>query len=272
MDKKREIIHTVDKIASDVIELGKKIFGFSELSYEEYKSSEALKSFLKASGFEVVSPAIEELPTSFIASYGNSGPKIALMAEYDALPEIGHACGHNLICTTSIAAAIALKESGAIEETGGSIVVVGCPAEERGGAKRVLVEKGVFDDMSAALIIHPASMSTGFDISYALKTFSIEYFGKPAHAAADPAKGVNALDAVIQMFNGISALRQQLPEKVRIHGIITNGGQSFNTIPDYTAAEIGIRALSIEEVDVVSEKFRKIVQARGVGYKAVISS
>ena len=261
MDKKREIIHTVDKIASDVIELGKKIFGFSELSYEEYKSSEALKSFLKASGFEVVSPAIEELPTSFIASYGNSDPKIALMAEYDALPEIGHACGHNLICTTSIAAAIALKESGAIEETGGSIVVVGCPAEERGGAKRVLVEKGVFDDMSAALIIHPASMSTGFDISYALKTFSIEYFGKPAHAAADPAKGVNALDAVIQMFNGISALRQQLPEKVRIHGIITNGGQSFNTIPDYTAAEIGIRALSIEEVDVLSKKFKKIVEA-----------
>ncbi len=142
---------------------------------------------------------------------------------YDALPEIGHACGHNLICTTSIAAA-ALKNSGAIDEAGGAVVVGGLSSGRKGRSKRVLVEKGVFDDMSAALIIHPASMSTGFDISYALKTFSVEYFGKAAHAAADPAKGVNALDAVIQMFNGISAMRQQLPEKVRVHGIITNGG------------------------------------------------
>lgn len=261
MKNRAAIIESVDLISADVVGLAKRIFEFSELSYEEYKSAETLIDFLKDKGFSVESPAIEELPTSFIASYGGSGPRVAVMAEYDALPEIGHACGHNLICTTSIAAAVALKDSGAIDNAGGTVVVVGCPAEERGGAKRVLVEKGVFDDMSAAIIIHPASMSTGFDISYALKTFSVEYFGKAAHAAADPAKGVNALDAVIQMFNGISAMRQQLPEKVRVHGIITNGGQSFNTIPDYSSAEIGIRALTMEEVDEVSEKFRRVVEA-----------
>ncbi|MDD3461021.1 MAG: M20 family peptidase, partial [Mesotoga sp.] len=115
MKNRAAIIESVDLISADVVGLAKIIFEFSELSYEEYKSAETLIDFLKGKGFSVESPAIEELPTSFIASYGSSGPRVAVMAEYDALPEIGHACGHNLICTTSIAAAVALKNSGAID-------------------------------------------------------------------------------------------------------------------------------------------------------------
>lgn len=259
MDKNK-IIENVDSISNEAISLAKEIFEYSELSHEEFKSANALVNYLEAGGFKVERPAIEELPTSFLASIGQGRPYIALMAEYDALPDIGHACGHNLIGTASVAAAMAIKNSELLEEIEGTVFVVGCPAEEHGGAKRDLVNGGVFDYMDLGLIIHPASMSTGFDIAYALKTFKIEYFGKSAHAAADPAKGINALDAVIQMFNSISALRQQLPEKVRIHGIITNGGQSFNTIPEYASAEIGIRALTMEEVDSVKSKFEKLVE------------
>ena len=258
---REKIENRVDAISNEIIGLAKEIFDFSELSHEEYRSADALVKYLEEKGFEIVRPAMESLPTSFIAKTGHGRPHIALMAEYDALPKIGHACGHNLICTSSIGAAVAVKDSGLLDRVEGTVYVVGCPAEEHGGAKRELVAGGVFKDMDLGLIIHPASMSTGFDIAYALKTFKIEYHGKPAHAAADPAKGVNALDAVILMFNGISALRQQLREKVRVHGIITNGGQSFNTIPDYASAEIGIRALTMAEVDEVVGKFKNIVQA-----------
>lgn len=270
MDKKK-IIENVNKISSETIELAKEIFEYSELSHEEFKSAASLVNYLEKNGLRVEKPAMKELPTSFIASIGKGRPYIALMAEYDALPEIGHACGHNLIGTASITAAVAIKNTGLLDEVEGTVFVVGCPAEEHGGAKRDLVNGGVFDDMDLGLIIHPASMSTGFDIAYALKTFKIEFFGKSAHAAADPAKGINALDAAIQMFNSISALRQQLPEKVRVHGIITNGGQSFNTIPDYSSAEIGIRALTMEEVDSVKSKFEKLVEgaalATGCSFK-----
>jgi amidohydrolase len=132
--------------------------------------------------------------------------------------------------------------------------VVGCPAEERGSAKKTLVQAGVFDDIDAALIIHPASMSTGFDIAFALQRYQIEFFGKSAHAAADPVQGINALDAIISFFNGLGMMRQQLPEKTRLHGIIKNGGQSFNTIPEYTSAEIGVRALRLDYVEELVKK------------------
>lgn len=254
---KDKISKTIDLMKDHLIELAKKIFEFSELSYQEFKSSQLLADFLEQNGF-FVERKVANLETAFIATTGHGKPKIALLAEYDALPSIGHACGHNMIGTMSCGAAVGLKKT--FKDLPFTLVVVGCPAEERGAGKKDLIKAGIFKDIDIAMMIHPASMSTGFDIAYAIRRYKIEFFGKSAHAAADPAKGINALDAMILLFGSIGLLRQQLPEKVRIHGIITNGGQSFNTIPDYTSAEIGLRALRIEEVNFLEQKLKNLVQ------------
>lgn len=254
---KNKISEAIDLLKDQLIDLGKEIFKFSELSYQEFKSSQLLADFLQESGF-CVQRKVGSLETAFIATAGSSKPKIALLAEYDALPAIGHACGHNMIGTMSCGAAVGLKK--ALEKLPFTLTVIGCPAEEHGAGKKDLIKLGVFKDIDVAMMIHPASMSTGFDIAYAIRRYKIEFFGKSAHAAADPSKGINALDAMVLLFSSIGLLRQQLPEKVRIHGIIINGGQSFNTIPEYTSAEIGLRALRIEEVDLLEQKLRNLVQ------------
>ncbi len=240
-------------------QLAKAIFNFNEIAFQEERSSKALAAYLENAGFEI-SRGQAGMNTAFIAKYGSGSPCIALMGEYDALPEIGHACGHNMIGTISAGAAVALKESGIPEQGKGTLLFIGCPAEEHGGGKILLVKAGIFEDVDAALIIHPTNISTGYDISYAIKCFFVEFFGKGAHAAAGPYKGVNALDAMIAFWNGVSLMRQQMMERTRIHGIIVNGGQSFNTIPDYTKAEMGIRALLMEEVDELSKKMTAIAE------------
>ena len=250
---REQIIQKVDQIADELIELAKTIFEYRELAFEEFHSSEALMNYLEKKGVSVESNTAN-IETAFLATYGTGNPHIALLCEYDALPEIGHACGHNMIGVISVGAAVAQVLAGVFEQYSGTIAVVGCPAEERGSAKRTLVQAGVFHDIDIALIIHPASMSTGFDIAYALQRYQIEFFGKSAHAAADPVQGVNALDAMISFFSGLGLMRQQLPEKTRMHGIIKNGGQSFNTIPEYTCAEIGVRALRLDNVKQLVKK------------------
>lgn len=257
---KDTIAQAIDSMEKELVSMAKKIFKLAELSYEEVESSKLLAEFLKKNGFSV-RRNIPKLKTAFVARAGEGKPKIALLAEYDALPEIGHACGHNMIGVMSCGAAVGLKK--ALGELPFTIVVVGCPAEERGAGKKDLIKAGVFQDVDAAMMIHPASMSTGFDISYAIKRYKVEFFGKSAHAAADPASGKNALDAMILFFNAIGLWRQQLPEKVRIHGIITNGGQSFNTIPEYTSAEIAIRALRVEQLKGLEERIFSITYSAG---------
>lgn len=257
MNLKDKISEEIDLLKDDLVKIAKQIFELAELSYQEVESSQLLARFLRENGFSV-ELGTAGLETSFIAVAGRGKPKIALLAEYDALPSIGHACGHNMIGTMSCGAAVGLKK--ALEDLPFTLVVVGCPAEERGAGKKDLIRAGVFKDVDVAMMIHPASMSTGFDIAYAIRRYKIEFFGRSAHAAADPSKGVNALDAIVLLFSSIGLLRQQLPEKVRIHGIITNGGQSFNTIPEYTSAELGLRALKMEEVDSLEAKLRSLVQ------------
>lgn len=254
---KDKICEKIDFLKNELVKIAKTIFQIAELSHQEFRSSKLLADFLQENGFSVERKT-GGLETAFIATAGRGKPKIALLAEYDALPAIGHACGHNMIGTMSCGAAVGLKK--AFQDLPFTLVVVGCPAEEHGAGKKELIKAGVFKDVDVAMMIHPASMSTGFDIAYAIRRFKIEFFGKSAHAAADPAKGINALDAMVLLFSSIGLLRQQLPEKVRIHGIITNGGQSFNTIPEYTSAEIGLRALRIEEVDFLEQKLRSLVQ------------
>ena len=249
----------VDERASDLRRIAKEIFGCAETAFNEVRSSRILADYLEAAGFEL-SWGQAGIATAFTAKYGTGTPVVALMGEYDALPEIGHACGHNMIGTISAGAAVALKESGFPRPGSGTLLFVGCPAEEHGGGKVLLTRAGVFDAVDAALIIHPTNISTGFDISYAIKCFFVEFFGKGAHAAAGPHKGVNALDAMIAFWNGISLMRQQITERTRVHGIILNGGQSFNTIPDYTKAEMGLRALLMEEVMELEKKMISVAE------------
>ena len=254
---RERILNSIDVMSGELISIAKLIHTWAELSFEEKKSSQLLANFLADNGFKVEKP-IAGLRTAFKAEYGEGTPRIALLAEYDALPEIGHACGHNMIGTISAGAATALIKSRVLENIPGTVVIFGCPAEEHGAGKKQIIDAGCFEDIDAAMMIHPASMSTGFDIAYAIKAFTVEFFGKSAHAAADPQSGINALDAMVLVFNALAFLRQQLSEKVRVHGIITNGGQSFNTIPEYTRAEIGLRALTMAEVDELETKLRKI--------------
>ncbi len=271
MTYKQALQKSIDDLSVELVNIAKKIFRYKEIAYKEYRSAKELSDFLERKGFQV-SKNVAGLETAFVAKYGSTPPHVALLAEYDALPGLGHACGHNLIGTISVGAAVALKESGILEHRG-TISVVGSPAEEAGGGKVALLRHGVFDDVDVAMMIHPASMTTGFDIAYAIDEFKVEYFGKASHAASAPEKGVNALDAMINAFVGIGLLRQQLPENVRIHGIITNGGQASNIIPEYTKAEIGVRALERKELDKVVEKFKAVLKgaAKSTGCRLKIT-
>lgn len=244
---KDKVAAVVDARSDSLKSLAREIFSYEETAFQEVRSSRALADYLEKAGFEV-EWGMAGMETAFVARYGRGRPHIGLMGEYDALPEVGHACGHNMIGTISAGAAVTIKESGCLEGREGTILFLGCPAEEHGGGKVLLDGAGAFNGLDAAMIIHPASTSTGYDISFAIKRLFVEFFGKAAHAAAAPQKGVNALDAMLSFFNGIALMRQQMTERTRVHGIILNGGQSFNTIPDYTKAEMGIRALRMEEV------------------------
>ncbi|RRD66007.1 amidohydrolase [Fretibacterium sp. OH1220_COT-178] len=269
---KDKIVAAIDAHANDLKDLARAIFSYEETAFQEKRSSKALADYLRRAGFEVEwGPA--GLETAFVAKFGRGRPHIGLMGEYDALPEVGHACGHNMIGTISAGAAAAVKASGCLEGREGTILFLGCPAEEHGGGKVLLAEAGVFDGLDAAMIVHPTSISTGYDISFAIKRLYVEFFGRAAHAAAAPHKGINALDAMIAFFNGVALMRQQTTERTRIHGIILNGGQSFNTIPDYTKAEMGIRALRMEEVLELEERLAAVAEgaARAAGCTAKVT-
>jgi amidohydrolase len=256
---KDQVIHEIDKIKSDLHEISDYIFNNPETSFQEYKAVEALTGELERHGFKV-EKGVGGLETAFKASYSGAeqGPNIALLAEYDALPELGHACGHNIIGTSSIGAAIGLSKL--MGELGGTITVLGTPAEEGGGGKVIMINEGVFAGLDAALMIHPADYNMVQDISLANENLTLTFHGKSAHAAAFPEKGINALEGIIQTFNGINALRQHLKADARIHGIITKGGVASNIVPDLAQAVFSIRALSRAYLDEIVEKVENCIR------------
>ena len=221
-----------------------------ELNYEEHYSSNALAEFLEERDFRV-ERGVGGVETAFRATIpggGGDGPTIAVLAEYDALPEIGHGCGHNLIAMAAMGAALGLQASA--QDLPGRAVIIGTPAEEGGGGKIRLLEAGVFDGVDATLSSHPFSNRTlvpasavkGESWSLAMVGFRYMYHGRAAHAAAAPEAGVNALNAVIHLFTGIDALRQHLRDDVRIHGVITDGGLAPNVVPEFAAANFMLRS------------------------------
>lgn len=249
----------LDSHKNDFFEISTYIGENPELGHEEFKSAKVLSDKLTEHGFNL-EMGICDLPTAFEAVFdsGKPGPTIGFMCEYDALPEIGHACGHNLIGTMGIAAGIA--SSKVIQETGGKVIVYGTPAEETKGGKVTMAEQGVFDKLDVAMMVHPLHSNVKSGSSLAMDAIQFEFFGKPAHAAANPEKGINALDAVIQTFNGINALRQHVTSDTRIHGIIPEGGKAANVVPDYAVAQFYVRAKTRSYVNELVEKVKSIAE------------
>jgi amidohydrolase len=242
-------------VADELVATSRFLHQHPELAYEEREAAQRLTALLKARNFEVIEGA-GGLPTAFLARAGVERPSatIAFLAEYDALPSLGHACGHNLIAAGSIGAALALGPF--LTKLGGQVQVIGCPAEERGGGKIALVKAGLFAGVDAALLVHPSNRNEIFKCALAMRALQVEFFGKSSHAAAAPHLGINALDAVLLSFSNLNALRQQLRGDARIHGIITDGGRAPNIIPDYAAARFYIRAL---DLDYLHDLHRRVV-------------
>ncbi len=254
MWKDQAIAH-VDESRSLLIDVSKEMFDNPEVAFKEVKASRRLASELEKAGF-VVELGIAGLETAIRAVHPaeSEGPTIAILAEYDALPELGHACGHNLIGSAALGACLALGKIK--KDLPGKLIFLGTPAEEDIGGKIAMVEARVFDEVDAAMMFHP---SPGYTVvgrqGLALTEVKIEFHGRPAHAAASPEKGINALDAIIQTFNGINALRQHIKSMSRIHGVITHGGVKPNIVPDYAAADFYVRA---PEDDYCAELVKKL--------------
>lgn len=240
------INRTIDNHKKELIELSLKIHHKPEIAYQEHYACTELISFLATHRFTVKSP-ISGIDTAFVAEYKalKPGPVIAYIAEYDALPEIGHACGHNLIAMSACGAALGLQS--VIDSIGGTVRVVGTPAEEGGGGKIIMVNQGVFDDVDYAMMIHPATENLILRGGLATRNVTIEYWGKAAHSST-PEKGTNALNAVIQTFNLIDSSRALLPLQGNINGIIVKGGKAPNIITEHAICKFSIRAKNIDEL------------------------
>ena len=257
---KQHVIDEIETQKAELIAIADAIHANPEIAFEEYDAAELLSTTLEESGF-AVERGVGGLQTAFVATLqgARDGPTVAFLAEYDALPELGHACGHNLIGTAALGAGLAMKT--VMPGLEGAVQVIGTPAEERGGGKVILAGAGVFDRVDAAMMVHPSNHNMTRRTSLTSHKVIVEFVGKPAHAAASPDEGINALDAVIQTFNGVNAMRQHLRDDARIHGIITHGGRATNIVPDYAAAQFGIRAADVAYATQVIAKVRACAEA-----------
>ena len=243
----------VDRLRNRLAAISQAIHAYPETGGEESFASDLLAEELAAAGF-AVEKRFFNIPTAFHAVLAGKvrRPAVALLAEYDALPEIGHGCGHNIIGAAAVGAALALAPL--LSEIGGSIHVYGTPAEETNGAKVPLVAGGAFQDIDAAMMIHPSGLTVLSAPSLAMDAIEFSFQGRAAHAAAAPQEGINALDAVILTFNAINALREHVRPDVRIHGIITNGGVTPNIVPEEAVARFYVRAGNRKHLDQVVAK------------------
>ena len=257
---KNKVIIEIEKIKEMLWDLNDYIYNNPELGDKEFKAVEKLTSFLAEHSFNIET-GIANRETSFKAEFasGIEGPTIAYLCEYDALPGIGHGCGHNMIGTMGVGAGVALSK--VISEIGGKVIVFGTCAEESNGAKVDMAAQGVFDNVDVAMMVHPNNETCESGSSLAMEALQFDFFGKTSHAAFSPEKGINALDAVILTFNGVNALRQHVTPEVRIHGIISEGGLAANIVPDKAVAKFYVRAGKKKYLNEVVEKVKNI--ARG---------
>ena len=250
---KDAIGRAADGLADELESLSHRIHANPELGYQEVKAAGWLTEFLAAKGFKV-EKGVAGVETAFRATLEmGEGPTIAILCEYDALPGLGHACGHNVIAASGAGAGAALAAIRA-QLPKGRIQVIGTPAEEGGGGKLKLTEGGVFKDVDCAMMVHGFDRYVLHQDLLGIVRVNFDFSGKAAHASVDPWEGINALDAVIQTFNAISALRQQLRPDARVHGIITNGGMAPNIIPEAASATFYVRAATLDYMWEVCQK------------------
>lgn len=258
----KTLLSEAETLRPDAVRMLHAISGYAELGLEEFRTSRTLSGFLEKRGFRV-ERGIASMKTAFRAEFlfGRGKPAVALLSEMDALPGLGHACGHNVGGVSSACAAAAVAAFGAGRFRSGKIVVLGTPAEEMGYGKARMVEQGVFEGIDAAMMVHPSSRRHVAKGYLALHKIRFTYLGKASHAAAYPEHGINALDAVLLLFQGVAALRQHLPETVRVHGIVTEGGRAPNIIPERAQAYFYVRA---ENDAILADAVRRVKEcARG---------
>jgi len=253
------LIDEFAKIEQKLWDISDHLYENPELGDKEYQSMQLLIDFLSQNHFQVET-GISNRPTAFKAEFASekSGPTVAYLAEYDALPDVGHGCGHNLIAAMGVGAGVTLSQI--VKETGGKVVVIGTPAEETNGAKVDMSNEGVFDNIDVAMMVHAADQSYQSGSMSAMDAIEFAYTGKASHAAAKPEAGINALDSAIQLFNGINALREHLSSDIRIHGIITEGGQAANVVPEKAIASFYIRARERSHLNRVVEKVKNVAE------------
>jgi amidohydrolase len=255
---KDRISAEVDARAETLIEASHRIHEKPELLFEELFAADLLCDALEDAGLEVERGAYG-LDTAFAARAGSEGPTIAVLCEYDALPGIGHGCGHNIIATAGLGAGLAA--AALADEMGGRVVVLGTPAEEGGGGKIYMGEAGAFEGVDAALMVHPAGQDLVEMTVIAIATWEVEYFGRGAHAAAFPQLGRNALDAAVLGYNAVAALRQHILPHERIHGVFTKAGDKPNIVPDHTVAEWYVRSGTIASLQPLKERVLACLEA-----------
>jgi amidohydrolase len=249
---KDRIFSEVEKNKDGILAVSDYLMENPEIAMEERMAAARLAEYLRSEGFEV-EENLAGMATAFRATKKNGeGPKLAFLAEYDALPGYGHACGHNLIAAMSVGAGTALASI--LDTCQGEVSIIGTPGEEIGEGKPYLIEKGVFDGYDAAMMVHPFSSTCADPVVTTIGGYDFTFEGKTAHAGAKPFEGVNALDAVVMLYNGVSVLRQQLRDGTRIHGIVLDGGTVVNSIPDRCRIRLEVRARELDYYNEVAEK------------------
>lgn len=255
---KERLVAEVDRRAGLLVDASHQIHARPELGFEEVFAHGLLTDLIEADGLEPERGAYG-LPTAFAARAGEEGPTIAVLCEYDALPGIGHACGHNIIATAGLGAGLAAASLAS--ELGGRVVILGTPAEEGGGGKVLMMEHGALDGVDAAMMVHPAGADLRAMSAIAIQQVLVEYHGAAAHAAAAPHKGRNALDAAILGYNNVAALRQHIRPVERIHGVITDGGDKPNIVPAHAASHWYVRAANLRTLEDLKTRVLRCLQA-----------
>jgi amidohydrolase len=266
VDAKERVAAAVEAARDEILDLSHRIHADPEPAFEEHHASAWIAGILRRHGFDVEHPA-GRLATAIRATYrgrrAGDGPRVGILAEYDALPGLGHGCGHNTMAASGVGAAIAL--AAIADDLPGEIVFFGTPAEEAGSGKGIMIDDGLFDGVDAALMYHPCDRSHVESYPLASEDVTVVFHGLQAHAASDPWKGRNALDAMIQLFTSVGLWRQQLRPDARVHGIITDGGTAANVIPDRTAAWFMLRSADQAYYDEMKARFDQMAEAAAKG-------
>ena len=257
---KQLVCDEVDRVADTLISASHAIHENPELNFEEHFAHEVLTGILEDEGLKPIRGAYD-LETAFEASVGDKGSTVAVLCEYDALPDIGHACGHNIIATAGLGAGLAAAK--VAERMGGELRILGTPAEEGGGGKVFMADRGAFNDVDAAMMVHPASGDLVRMNTIAIQRLHVGYQGKAAHAAAAPHRGHNALDAAVLGYQNVAALRQHIKPDERIHGIFIESGAKPNIVPERSSMEWYVRSKNAKSLEPLKKRVLNCLEAGG---------